>query len=487
MTKRLFLLLGLACTLSANPSFFVCAATSPDAVSTPGETDTDHSVAMPTAADSIRLSLHDIFSMADAESGIIKVSEHALHAAEQGVRQAKNSILPSVSVDLSGSYIGDAYLMSRSFSTTGTTQVILPGLGEQTVNNGRQPSPHWGNMLSVQATQVIYSGGALTAGVELAKIGEHIAELDLQKSRQEVRFMLTGYYLDMVRLLNQTEVLENHIRLTKEVLSQMQAKERAGVVLHNDLTRYELQLKQLELSRVRLQDALSIIRHQLQTSIHTSPSQVLMPDTAAVALQILQLENSLSELDWQSSAASGNLDIKQAEAAAELTEQQVRLTRAASIPTIAAVIKDELFGPYTTDLIPVNANVNAWFVGIGIHYDLGSAWKNHRAIKQSKVKSEQSRAEVQLAREQVSNRIHAAYIGFLTSFTEVDTQLKQVELADENYETVEKRYNHELALLTDLLDASNMKLQSDMLLVNAKVNLLFNYYQLKYITHSLDR
>jgi len=465
MTKRIYIL-GLACILLAKPFSFALAQE-------------------PTVPDSVSMTLAAIYQLADEKSRVIRISEQSLRAAQEGVQQAKNSLLPSVSIDLSGSYIGDAYLMSRGFSTSGTTEVILPGLGPQTVNNGRHPTPHWGNMLSVQATQVIYSGGALTAGIKIAEAGERIAELDVRKSRQEVRFLLTGIYLDQVRLMNQLEVIDVHIDLTEQVLAQMRAKERAGVVLHNDLTRYELQLKQLELMRVQLQDALSIISFRMQTTLRQPVNQVILPDTAAVAQEFARLENALSEAAWQSSAADHNLSIQQAQAATDIAAQKVKLTRAASIPKIAAVIKDDLFGPYTNDLIPVNANVNAWFVGIGIHYDLDSAWKNHRAIKQSKAENLRSKEELELAQEQLNNQVHAAYVNFLTSFTEVETQLKQVELADENYDTVEKRYNHELALLTDLLDASSMKLQANIALVNARVNLLYNYYQLKYTTHSL--
>lgn len=465
MTKKIYIL-GLAWILLAKPFSFAFAQ----------ET---------TAADNVPLTLPAIYQLADEKSHVIRISKQSLRAAQEGVRQAKNGLLPSVSIDLSGSYIGDAYLMSRGFSTSGTTEVILPGLGPQTIENGRKPSPHWGNSLSVQATQVIYSGGALTAGIKIAEAGERIAELDVRKSRQEVRFLLTGIYLDQVRLMNQLEVIDVHIALTEEVLAQMRAKERAGVVLHNDLTRYELQLKQLELMRIQLQDALSIISFRMQTTLQQPEDRVIIPDTAAVSQEYARLENALSEAAWQASAADHNLSLQQAQAATDVSEQKVKLTRAASIPTIAAVIKNDLFGPYLNDLIPVDANVNAWFVGIGIHYDLGSAWKNHRAIKQSKAENMRSKEELELARGNVKNQVHAAYVNFLTSFTEVETQLKQVELADENYDTVEKRYNHELALLTDLLDASSMKLQANIALVNARVNLLYNYYQLKYTTHSL--
>lgn len=429
------------------------------------------------ALDSVMLDLDAIYRLADEESRVIRVSEASLRAASENVKQAKNALTPHLNVSISGSYIGDATLMSRSFSTSGQTEIIYAGLGPQYINNGQQPTQHWGNMFSFEASQVIYAGGAILAGIEMAKIGERIAELDVAKSRMEVRFMLTGYYLDLVKLQNQIQVIDRHIELTNKVLDQMRAREAAGVVLRNDLTRYELQLKQLELTRIRLLDAQSIIHHQLTTALHLD-GQTIVPDTLSVNVALAQLEQAASEQLWQSRAAGSHLGIQQAEAAQQLSEQQVKMTRSASIPHIALVAKDDLFGPYTSDLIPVNANVNAWFIGIGLQYDLGSLWHNHRAIRKAKTERE-------AAQERVNNGVHAAYTHFLTAFTEVETQEKQVQLADENYALVEKRYNNELALLTDLLDASSMKLQADMSLVNARVGLLYQFYQLKYTTHTL--
>ena len=60
-----------------------------------------------------------------------------------------------------------------------------------------------------------------------------------------------------------------------------------------------------------------------------------------------------------------------------------------------------------------------------------------------------------------------------------------MELADENYSVVRNRYANDLALLTDMLDASNTKLSAEMALVNARIQMLYNYYKLKYLTHTL--
>ena len=90
-----------------------------------------------------------------------------------------------------------------------------------------------------------------------------------------------------------------------------------------------------------------------------------------------------------------------------------------------------------------------------------------------------------LARENVEKNVQVGYVNFLTSFKEVETQQKQIELATQNYDVVQNRYQNQLALLTDMLDASSMKLSADMALVNAQISLLYNYYKLKYISNTL--
>ena len=60
-----------------------------------------------------------------------------------------------------------------------------------------------------------------------------------------------------------------------------------------------------------------------------------------------------------------------------------------------------------------------------------------------------------------------------------------MELAARNYDTMLSRYSNDLALLTDLLDASAVKLQADMALVAAEIDWLYYYYQLKFFSHTL--
>ena len=432
-----------------------------------------------------KMSLQSLFDLADHQNQRIKVSEEALKAAEEGVASAKSAMLPSVEFSVQGSYIGNAYLMSRGFSTSGTTEYIVPGLGPQQVQNGKQPTPHWGNSFTARASQVIYAGGAIQSGIEMAKLGCQLAELDVEKNRQEVRFLLTGYYLDLCKLQNQSKVIAKNIELTERVLEQMKAHREQGTVLKNDITRYELQLQSLLLTKTKIDDAQKIIRHQISTTLHLPEGEDFEVDMQSLEEDGVALKALTSEESWQQTAAENNIDIRKASLATKISEQKVRNTRAASRPSVAVVVENDLSGPYTSDLIPKNANVNVWFVGIGVKYNLSSLWKNKHNIRKAKHENTQAREKVQLAREGIETGVQASYTNLLTSSVEVGTQEKQVELADQNYAVVKNRYDNDLALLTDMLDASNMKLTADMALVNARINMLYNYFKLKYITNTL--
>ena len=429
--------------------------------------------------------LTTLYKLADQQSRKVRVSEAALRAADEGVAAAKSVLLPSMDLSLQGSYTGNAFMLSRGFSGNGTTDYIVPGVGTVPVANGKQDTPHWGNSFTAQVSQVIYAGGAVRSGIRMAELGKEMAELDVEKNRQEVRFLLTGYYLDLCKLDNQIEVVRQNIALTQKEIEQMKARRKEGTVLQNDITRYEFQLQSLKLTLTKLTDASTVINHQLVTTLYLPEQTIIVPDKNELDTEINALSAIAAQETWQQTAADNNLDIRQATVATNLAEQKVKQIKAESLPSVAVVAENQLYGPYTQDLIPKDCNVNVWFVGIGVKFSLGNLWKNKHNIRKARIEHRQSQEALALAHEEVENGVQADYTNLLTSYTEVKTQQKQVELANQNYSVVQNRYQNDLALLTDMVDASNMKLSAEMALVNARIGMLYNFYKLKYVTNTL--
>ena len=58
-----------------------------------------------------------------------------------------------------------------------------------------------------------------------------LAELDLRKNVQEIRFLLAGHYLNLYKLDNQIRVLRKNLELTEEIIAHMHARREQGTVL----------------------------------------------------------------------------------------------------------------------------------------------------------------------------------------------------------------------------------------------------------------
>lgn len=411
-----------------------------------------------------QMGIDEMFRLADEQSKSVQTYRTGADAADEALRAAKAQRLPDISVSLSASYLGDGRIWDRDFG-----------------NGMKVDMPHFGNNFTLEAQQVVYSGGAISSRIRQAELAKTLAQLDMQKNVQEIRFMLVGNYLDLYKLDNQMKVLEKNIGLTEQVIANMKARREQGTVLKNDITRYELQREQLKLQLSRTADMRKIANHQLATTLHLPEGTVISPDTTLLEQQI----TALTENDWQQAAKANNIDLKQAQASISMNEQKVRQERAELLPHIAIVAEEHLDGPVTIEVPALDNNFNYWYIGIGIKYNLSSLFKNNRRMKQARLNVRRAREQHELAQEQVNNAVQAGYVNFLTAFTDLRTQENSVKLADENYAVTSHRYKNEMALLTDMLDASNTKLGADLDLVNARINVVYNFYKMKYITHTL--
>ena len=411
-----------------------------------------------------QMGIKELFRLADEQSKSIQTYRTGMEAAEEALKAAKAQRLPDVNISLSANYWGNGKLWDRDFGNAMTVDM-----------------PHFGNNFALEAQQVVYAGGAISSGIRQAELGKLLAELDLQKNIQEIRFLLVGHYLNLYKLDNQIKVLQKNMELTDEVIANMKARREQGTVLKNDITRYELQKEQLNLQLTRVKDARKIANHQLVTTLHLPENTEIYPDTLLLREQI----QTLTEDDWQDMAEANNIVLKQTQATIRMNEQKVKQERSERLPHISIVAADHLDGPITIEVPVLDNNFNYWYIGVGVKYNLSSLFKNNRKLKQARLNVRQAKEQHQLAQEQVENAVQEGYVNFLTAFTDLRTQENSVRLADENYHVTDNRYKNEMALLTDMLDASNMKLTADLGLVDARINILYNYYKMKYITHTL--
>ena len=404
------------------------------------------------------LTLEQIFALADENSKTLKTESAAVMEAQQGIKVAKNGYLPDIDISLSASYLGNGCLMDRNFS-----------------NGQNIKMPHFGNNFAIQATQLIYGGGVVSNSVAMAKLTEEMAGVNYQAARSRIRFVLTGFYLDLYKLQNIQKVYDRNIELTKIVIEDTKARNIAGVALKNDVTRYELQLKNLELARRRVSNSIEILNYDLVTMLGLSADIRIIPDSTLLD-RSLPIEG-ISH--WLQQAENNAHSVKQSALAVKMGECCERLSRAERRPTIALVAANKLDGPITIEVPTINKNYNYWYVGVGMSLKLSSFYKANKSIKQAQYKTMINRCRQDEVLEQTAMTVQADYSKYIEAYEEVATLEKSVELANENYAVIGNRYRNDVALVTDMLDASNQLLDAELQLVNARINVIFNYYKLK--------
>lgn len=414
-----------------------------------------------TAQGGRTVSLETLFELAETTGAWLRPSIAAEQEARREEDVARSRRLPDINANLSVSYLGDGFTTKRNFS-----------------DYQKAPIPHLGNGLSVGITQPIYAGGAITAGIEMARLKSTAARQATELSRDNIRMRLTSYYLDIYKCTNLRGVVEANIAQARKVLAEMHARHDQGTALQNDITRYELLVSNLELQLVKLDNTLAILNSNLAVTAGLPEGTVIEPDTTILARALPRK----GEAWWQQEAAANSPSLMLARSGADISRKAETLARSERLPHIGLQAGWSLDGPILVEVPPINRNLSYWYVGVGVSYNLSSLFKSNKTLARSRAATVRADAELEVAREQLELDVRADHVRYLEAYEELKTREKSVELAERNYRVTSTRYNADMALITDMLDAANSKLEAEQQLVNARIDIIYYYYKLLFVS-----
>lgn len=407
------------------------------------------------------ITLEDIFKTAEANSAQLRPSISAQNEAEQEIRVARSGRLPDINASLSLSYLGNGFTTRRDLS-----------------DYQNAPIPHFGNALAINVTQPVYTGGAVTNAIELAELKSTAARYATDFQRDNIRFQLTGFYLDIYKYNNLRRVVEGNINSAKKVLHEMRARFDQGTALQNDITRYELLVSNLELQLVKIDNMIDILNTNLVTKAGYPDGTIIVPDS-------MILTRSLPKDGvawWQIEADVNSPSLNLARSVVEISRKNESIIRAERLPKIGLQAGWSMDGPILVEVPPINRNLSYWYVGVDINYNISSLYKSNKSLARSHVATRRALEELEATRENVALAVNSDHVRYLEAYEELKTQQKSVELADRNYRITSTRYSADMALITDMLDAANSKLEAEQQLVNARINIIYYFYKLLFTT-----
>lgn len=403
------------------------------------------------------VTLEEIYQSAEANSVRLRPLLTAESEADKDISVAKAGRLPDIDASLSVSFIGDGFTTKRNFSDYHKASI-----------------PHLGTGLSVGVSQPLYTGGAITSAIDLAELKSTAARFATDLQRDNIRFELTGYYLDIYRFTNLRQVVESNLSSARKILAEMHARHEQGTVLQNDITRYELLVENLKLQILKIDNTLEILNNNLVTVSGLPKETKVIPDSTI-------LERSLptqGEEWWQNEAQSNSPSLKLARSGVDISRKAEDLVKAEKLPKVGLQAGWTMDGPILVEIPPINRNLSYWYVGLGVSYNVSSLYKTNRSIDKSRLSTRKAVEELAAANEGISIAVRADHVRYLEAYEQLKTRSKSVELAERNYNTVVTRYSEGMVLITDLLDAADSRLSAQQQLVDARIDIIYYYYKL---------
>lgn len=296
--------------------------------------------------------------------------------------------------------------------------------------------------------QPLFAGLKIVSGNKLARLGEEVAQLQLQKTAAEVRERTDTYFWQVVSLRDNLSTIEAVERQLAEIHRQVALSVKAGLVTSNDLLRVELRRQEVALQPIEgrkraegIEDAartayrrrLAYVRHRGRSIRRTGgPAAYYVPVDEALDRRA---EYLLSEKN------------------VEAQKYRKRMERGKRLPTVA-VGAGYLYYNVT------DKDVDDGMVFAQVSIPISDWWGGAHALKKARIDEMQAENDGLEAREMLAVEIERTWSEVQEAHAQILLMQRSVASATENLRQNRNFYDAGTATLTDLLDAETLYTQS---------------------------
>lgn len=390
----------------------------------------------------------------------LKISQAKRESFKAKIQQTKNLLIPSLS--LNANY-------TRISNNITPTAVQFPGLGYFVLN------PQILNQYLNRATlqYPIFAGFRTKNGLASFNYLEKAAELDIEKDKLDVRYNIINAYLNAVRAQNSLLAIDSTIRQLEIRDANVNNLMQNGMAIQNDLRRSQYAVSNAKVAREDLQKAYDISLFNLNLMLG------IAPETKTVLQG--SIENPLALQDFNSymnDAIKQRYDLQAQQYRTQAQESTVKQTRAGYYPVVSLGANYYYNNPNARIFPQADKFKDTWDAGAGISWNLSGIFTTKAQTDDAKAVLNQNQLMYEQLGDNIKSEVFAAYEECKTSIEKIKVQEIFAQQNKENLRVVNDRYKNNLALTSEVVEAVASSLQSDVNLLNARIDWQIAYYKL---------
>lgn len=410
-------------------------------------------------AQTMVLSIQEALKLAKENNNWIAMAKSHKEVSESELKEIKSHVLPHISIDAGGKKLSNVTLYEHGLHDSES----LPP----------PPSTYQANF-GIEASFNLYSGEKHEAQIEESEIKTKLSDIKIEQQSGSISLQVIQNYLEMLRLSKLDSLHKEQINREEIRLKNINSLYKNGKVTRSDVLRAEINLSNQQFARKENQSDIQIFNNRLNVLLNIPEETHLILSDTAVVNQVPNWSNV------EQFSEKNAYDFLTAKENIELQEAKIKGAKSNYYPSIELISAYEYHYPNYLVFPNVDQAYSIGFVGFKMQYSLSSLYQNNHKVRAEKEHLEELKTNENAIRDNLRLEISSLKIKMEDTKEKMKIATKNIEQSKVNLKIVSTKYFNQLALLTDLLEADNLYLQSKYKLIESQTSLLSYYYQILY-------
>jgi outer membrane protein len=326
---------------------------------------------------------------------------------------------------------------------------------------------------TVSLSQVIFMGGKLINGINIAGKLYHLQEKKYWLDEQNLIFNTTDLYYKTKLVTEVAEIQVEALAFANLYFDQVSNMYEEGLVSEYDLLRAELEVQKLEPELLEAEKNSKLAMESFANHLNMDDRDLVLIDK----IDLPKMEE-FSLKDAIDSALQDRMEIELSGIGVDVSKVYLRYEKGNFLPNIGITADYTYFGA-DAEKIESDDWGSSYQVGIGFSMPLFTGLSNTSKIKKAKHTLNQSKLDHRTLQEMIELDVRNSYWQLQADLEKVSVQTRNVELATKGLEIANARYENQVSNQLEIIDAQLQLKAAKLNFMNAKYAAVISYTKLQ--------
>jgi outer membrane protein TolC len=410
-----------------------------------------------------RLTIDEAIDLGMSYNKQLKISQAKVAVASTKYKQELGMLAPAISINSSVTHNSEniPFIQELAFGSL-TFPVTVPA----TAYN------YYLNNLNI--SQVVFAGLRGWNTLKTTKEQTRASQYDLAADRLNTKNNIIVAYYNHYKLIESKKVVDENVKVLQQRLKDVQNQQSVGMALKNDVLQVQLSISNLEQSAAEVQSGIDVSNYNLDVMLG-------LPDTTKIEIVESGLLTDKPDFDISNGLKNALLkrpEVKAADVRLGITNRALKIARGYYSPVISGGFNFNYNEPNQRVFFGDLAFQNSWDIGVKLSWNITNLFTTQFQTKEAKLNIQMAEAQHDQLTDNIKMEVNSNYSAYKLALDKIDLNKQSIDQAKENQRMTKDQYSNGIKNITDMLNADNQVIVSEINMLNARIDAEIAYSKL---------